>query len=136
MSKTLQLIHQKIETMRHGILRVREGTKQQRMQVSTSVYDGHHLNCVFKDNDTEEELLNREVVLIQRNDNDYLYITGHIDDEVKKNCKVVSLRIIKACWFTRKKRGRVAWLQQKYMYESPRYELKKHHNFFKEKILA
>lgn len=136
MSKTLQLIHQKIETMRHGLLRVREGTEQQRMQVSTSLYDRHHLNCVFKENDSEGELLNREVVLIQRNDNDYLYVTGHIEDEVKKNCKVVSLRIIKACWFTRKKRGRVAWLQQKYMYESPGYNLKKNHSLFNREVLA
>ena len=74
--------------MRHGILRVREGTKQQRMQVSTSVNDGHHLNCIFNDNYTGGELLNREVVLIQKNDNDYLYITGHIDDEVKKTVKL------------------------------------------------
>lgn len=119
MSKVLSLMHQKIETMRHGMLRLKEGDGQARMQVSTCVYDGQSLNCVFNEQDNESRLLNREVVLIQKNGDDYFYITGHVDDEVEKNAKVVSLKITSACWFIRKKKGNVVWMQQKYFFELP-----------------
>ncbi len=117
MNKKLHLIRQKIETMRYGLLRLSEGVEQQTMEVSTSVNDDHLLNCIIK-SDTGL-LLNREVAFIQKKGNDYLYVSGRIDDEVENTCKIVSLRIIKACWFTQKKRGSVVWLKEKYIYENP-----------------
>jgi hypothetical protein len=124
MSRTLRLMHQKMESLRSGLLRFREGAEQQTVQVSTSVYDGQRLNCIFKDTDNGNPLLNREVVLIQKTGNDYFYITGRIDAEVKKICKVASLTITKACWFIRKEKGTVAWLQQKCVYESATEKMK------------
>lgn len=118
MNKTLDLMHQKIETMKHGLLRLREG-KELSVQVSTSVYDGRRLNCIFDEIGTENKLLNKDVVLIQKNGDDYFYITGYVDDEVKNFSKVVSLKITKACWFVRKRKGNVVWMQQKCVFESP-----------------
>ena len=113
-----------MESLRYGLLRFREGAEHQTVQVSTSVYDGQRLNCIFNDPDNGDPLLNREVVLIQKNGDDYFYITGRIDAEIKKICKVASLTITKACWFTRKKKGTVAWLQQKCVYESAEEKMK------------
>jgi hypothetical protein len=80
--------------------------------------DGVHLSCIIREGE-EMPLLNRRVSLIQKHKDDYLYISGEIDDEVKLNCKVVSFRIAKACWFTRKRRGNTVWLQEKYIYQQP-----------------
>jgi hypothetical protein len=125
MSKNLHLISQKIGAIGHGLLRFREGPEQQSMQVSMSVDEGAFLNCIIRDDKEDKILLNREVSLIQRNKEDYLYISGRIDDEVKTNCKIVSLHIVKACWFTRKRKGSAVWLQQKCVYENPVKEIVK-----------
>lgn len=119
MSKKLHLIGQKIQAIRYGLLRFNEGTDQQTMQVSTSIDEESHLNCIIKDEGYHTPLLNRRVSLIQKHKDDYLYISGEIDDEVRTSCKVVSLKIDKACWFTRKRKGNVVWLQEKYIYQSP-----------------
>ncbi len=107
--------------MQHGMLRFYKGVdSQQRMQVRTSADKDDFLNCVIhEDENATEALLNREVVLIQKDKDDYLYLTGLINDEIRNGCKVVSLKINKACWFIKKKRGSVVWLQQKYMFENP-----------------
>jgi len=118
MTKKLHLIGQKIQAIRYGLLRFGEGTELQTMQVSTSMDDGIHLNCIIREGE-ETPLLNRRVCLIQKNKDDYLYVSGQIDDEVKANCKIVSLRIAKACWFTRKRKGNTVWLQEKYIYQDP-----------------
>ena len=118
MSKKLHLIGQKIQAIRYGLLRFTEGTEMQSMQVSTSLDDGIHLNCIIREGE-ETPLLNKRVCLIQKNKDDYLYVSGEIDDEVRTNCKIVSLRIAKACWFTRKRKGNAVWLQEKYIYQHP-----------------
>jgi hypothetical protein len=118
MSKKLHLISQKIQAIRYGLLRFQEDGNQQTMQVSTSMDDGDHLSCIIREAD-EMPLLNKRVSLIQKHKDDYLYISGEIDDEVKLNCKVVSFRIAKACWFTRKRKGNTVWLQEKYIYQEP-----------------
>jgi hypothetical protein len=118
MSKKLHLISQKIQAIRYGLLRFQEDGNQQTMQVSTSMDDGLHLSCIIREGD-EMPLLNRRVSLIQKHKDDYLYISGEIDDEVKLNCKIVSFRIAKACWFTRKRKGNTVWLQEKYIYQQP-----------------
>ena len=122
MNKKLQLITQKVETIRHGLLRINGGAGQH-TQVSTSIDFDNQLNCIIKDENADNKLLNRQVSLIQKNNNDYLYISGRVNDEVKSKCKVVSFKIVKACWFTRKQKGTAVWLQEKYIYECPDKEI-------------
>lgn len=120
MNKSLNIIQQKVGSMRFGLLSVGEGSEKQRLQVNTTrVNEGNQLNCVISGTTNNDQLINREFVLIQKNENDYLYISGRVDDEVKTSAKVVSLNITKACWFVRKTKGSTAWLRQKYIYENP-----------------
>src|SRR5688572_20213939 len=119
MNRSLQIIQQKVGSMRYGLLRFPEDAEKPRIQVSTTLDVNNRLSCVIKGLEGDGNLLNKEVVLIQKNNKDYLYITGRIDDEVKTSSKVISLSITKACWFVRKAKGSVSWMRQKYMYENP-----------------
>ena len=119
MNKSLYIIQQKVGSMRHGLLKFPEEGEKPRIQVSTTIDGTNRLNCVIKNIDAEHPLMNKEVVLIQKNNKDYLYITGHVEDEVKTSSKVISLKITKACWFVRKAKGNISWLRQKYIYENP-----------------
>jgi hypothetical protein len=74
---------------------------------------------VIRGLDANDPMINKEVVLIQKNNKDYLYITGRIDDEVKTTSRVVSLSITKACWYVRKAKGNISWFREKYIYENP-----------------
>ncbi|MBC7873918.1 MAG: hypothetical protein H7Y01_07980 [Ferruginibacter sp.] len=125
MSKKLQLIQNKVESIRYGLLRFSEGSDQQAMHVSTSIDNDQLLNCIIKGDTGNTTFLNRQVSLIQKNEDDYLYISGRINDEVKTHCKVVSLQITKACWFTRKRKGNTVWLQEKYIYQTPGENIEK-----------
>lgn len=118
MNRSLQIIQQKVGSMRVGLLKFPDEGEKPRLHVSTTLDDTNRLNCVIKNADNGT-LLNKEVVLIQKNNKDYLYIVGTIDDEVKTSSKVISLSITKACWFVRKAKGNVSWLSQKYIYENP-----------------
>ncbi len=125
MSKKLKLIKQKVEAICFGLLRCSDGDERQSFQVSTSFDNNHLLNCTIQDeNEKECSLLNRKVSLIQKNDNDYLYLSGQVDEEVK-DFKIVSLRITKACWYVRKRKGNVVWLQEKCMYQVPEETIEK-----------
>jgi hypothetical protein len=125
MYKTLSVIREKIESIGYGLLRVSDEDEQQVMRISPSFTNTDSLNCIINCDDSSKSLLNRKVRIIQKQENDYLYISGLINDEVENNCKVVSLKIIKACWFIKKKRGSVVWLQEKYMYETTREKIEK-----------
>jgi hypothetical protein len=118
MNRSLQIIQQKVGSMRYGLLRFPDSEKP-RIQVSTTLDDKNRLNCVIRGLEGDDKLLNKEVVLIQKNNKDYLYITGRIEDEVETSSKVISLSITKACWFVRKAKGSISWMRQKYMYENP-----------------
>ena len=125
MNRSLQMIQQKSGSMRFGLLRLREENETPRIHVSTSLDGDNRVSCVIKELDIENQMLNKEVVLIQKNDKDYLYITARIDDEVKTTSKVISLNITKACWFVRKAKGNTSWLRQKYVYENPLNRIEK-----------
>lgn len=119
MNRSLQIIQQKVGSMRVGLLKFPDESEKPRIQVSTTLDNANRLNCVIKGSPDGTPLLNKEVVLIQKNNKDYLYIVGTIDDEVKTTSKVISLNITKACWFVRKAKGNISWLRQKYIYENP-----------------
>jgi hypothetical protein len=117
MSNKLDLIRKKVEAIRYGLLRFSDGMMRQTMQVKTLAHGASGVSCIIKDEGNKTSLLNREVNLIQKKDDDYLYISGTVDNEVKTRDKTISLKIIKAFWFTRKKKGSAVWLQEKFTYE-------------------
>ncbi len=122
MSRKLNLIRQKVEAIRYGMLRFNEGSVRKSMEVRALSNNGSRLSCIIKEDTPSASLLHRQVNLIQRKDNDYLYIAGEVDDEVKTKDKTISLKIIKAFWFTRKQKGSSVWLQEKFIYEDDEIE--------------
>lgn len=122
MSRKLHLIRQKVESICYGMLRFSDGSVRTSMEVRALSNNGSRLSCIIKDNTQTTSLLHRQVNLIQKKDNDYLYISGEVDDEVKAKDKTISLKINKAFWFTRKQKGNSVWLQEKFIYDMDEIE--------------
>jgi hypothetical protein len=117
MSNTLQKIVRKIEAVQRGLLRVESADQKLLMQARIGKNE-ELLNCIVDIDGCQLSLLERHVSLIQKDKEDYLYISCKVTDEVRKDAAVIiSMEILKACWFTRRTRGSVSWLQEKYMYE-------------------
>jgi hypothetical protein len=124
MNKELQHIQRKIDSIQSGLLRFRDKDAQMTLQVRATTNDDHSLNCIVTGNSPRGKLLNRNVNLIQKNHDDFLYINGTVSEEVNKKNKILSIHILKASWFVRKSKGHVSWLQEKYIYENfPREEI-------------
>lgn len=117
MDTQLYLIQQKICAIQFGILRVHDQNAKITLQVKTSSNIDNSLNCLVTENSPGKDLVNKHVNLIQKHHNDYLYITGQVADEVNGKGKILSIRILKACWFVKRSKGSVSWLQEKYIYE-------------------
>jgi hypothetical protein len=120
MNKKLLEIQQKIGSIQNGLLRIRDGKNEKvtTLQVKTTANEDDSLNCLVTGESMKHKLLNKEVNIIQKSHNDYLYITGQVEEEVTTKGKILSIRILKACWFVRKRKGSVSWLQEKYLYEN------------------
>jgi len=118
MSNKLQHIQQKIDAIQFGLLRLRDDDHSNTWQVKTTTNEDNSLNCIITDDAPRRRLVNKNVNLIQKYRDDYLYITGTVDEEVNRKSKILSIRILKACWFVRKTKGGVSWLQEKYIYEN------------------
>jgi hypothetical protein len=118
MNKTLRNIKQRMGAIQFGLLRLRDQDEQvTTFQVKLAENEGAMLSCLVTDSVPRLGLLNKSVNLIQKYHNDYLYIAGKVTDEMQSGKKILSVEITKACWFVKKSRGSVSWLQQKYVYE-------------------
>ena len=117
MDKKLHNIQQKIGAIQFGLLRFQDKRSQAAWMVKTTANEDNSLNCVITDDLPKRKLLNKNVNLIQKSHEDYLYISGMVSDEVNKKSKILSIRILNACGFVRRSRGSVSWLQEKYIYE-------------------
>ncbi len=53
---------------------------------------------------------------IQKSDDDYLYVSGQVKEITDRDKKEVFISILKACWYVRKSRGSLSWLQEKHIY--------------------
>jgi hypothetical protein len=118
MNTNLEKILQKVSSVQLGLLRCQLETEKLSLHARAGSVE-NELNCVFSSPEAEVSLLSRNVNLIQMDKDDYLYIACMVKDEVRKDqAMIISLEVVKACWFTRKSKGSVSWLQEKYMYES------------------
>ena len=117
MNNTLQKILRKVESVQVGLLRAENKNEKILLQARAGS-DQDLLNCVV--HKPEENTLNynfRQVSLIQKDKQDYSYITCHVKDQSQNSKTVImSMEVLKACWFTRRSKGSVSWLQQKYTY--------------------
>lgn len=116
MEKARPDIQQKIGALQIGLLRYSHKGKKLSIPVRIAVEEKDSLNCVISDLPSQK-LLNKNVTLIQRDNENYLYIGGRICQETQNKTLVLSVNITKACWFIRRSRGSVTWLQEKCVYQ-------------------
>lgn len=115
MNKALQTIQQKINMIQTGLLRFKHKDNRMSLHVKAASDGDYSFDCV-----TEEEvkgLHNKEVRLVQKHKDDYIYITGKVQTVVKNHNTVISISILKACWFVRESEGTLTWLEEKQVYE-------------------
>lgn len=120
MNKELHLIREKIGDIQFGILRCKdkETDSTKSWQVKAAPDKDNVLHCIVTGEMTGDDIADRQVNLIQKCKNDYLYITGTVSAEAKRKVQILSINIEKACWFVRKKKGSLSFLQEKHMYEN------------------
>jgi len=123
MNKTLSSIKKKMGNIQFGLLRFQEKNRQMTLQVKVAENEGTLLSCMLTDVAPQKKMLTKHVSLIQKCHDDYLYIAGMIVDEMQMSRKILTVQITKACWFVKKSKGNVSWLQQKYIYESLQKEI-------------
>lgn len=109
-------IHEKICSIQVALLRYKEEGKQITLHVKIAVDEEDKISCVVSEDLPAYKLLNKNVILIQKDRDNYMYIGGRITRESKKNKLLLSIDIKKACWYIRKSKGSVTWLQEKCQY--------------------
>jgi len=118
MNKSLHYIQQKSTDIQIGLLRLhgKKGTETWHVKITPESEDS--LNCVFTEGGNLKKLRNRNINLVQKKHDDYLYISGIVEDEAVNGSKILGIRILKACWYEKKTKGTLSWLKEKYIYES------------------
>lgn len=118
MDRTLQKILRKVESVQLGLLRCSEDDQNVSLQARAGM-DETSLNCIVNKESCDISLISKNVRLIQMHKDDYLYISCRVTDEVvRETATIVSMEVLKACWFTRKSKGSVSWLTEKYIYHA------------------
>jgi hypothetical protein len=117
MDKKLHFIREKIDAIEFGLLRYQDNEERITMQVKARCNDGIVLECLATPGSAIPDLTNKRVNLIQKSENDYLYISGQVKEKPARNKKAYSISILKACWFVRKSKGTLTWLQEKHVYD-------------------
>lgn len=117
MKKKMEYIGQKIDAIQFGLLRFRDKKERITLEVRAKVDNENSLLCFIKEKTDLRKLANKKVTVIQRSEEDYLYITGQVEGNMERATKTISVRILKACWFVRRTRGALSWLQEKHIYD-------------------
>lgn len=117
MNKKLHYIGQKIEAIQFGLLRYHDKKDRITMHVTAKTNGDNTLICITTGNADIKKLVNKKVNLIQKSEDDYLYISGEVKEKPDADKKILFISIVKACWFVRKSKGSLSWLQEKYIYD-------------------
>jgi hypothetical protein len=113
MDKKLQRIRHKVSDIQLGLLRfMDEGQRISLLVKAARSSEDNSLNCVLVEDAPGRKFLNKDVNFVQRSHNDYLFVRGKISQEARNGSRFLSLSIEKACWFVRRSRGHVTWLQE------------------------
>jgi hypothetical protein len=124
MDKKLTQIRRKIGNIQSGLLRYRDKNNRIALPVKASMSAlDEGLSCIVMEETSPRPLLNRDVNLVQRSHDDYLYIRGRVSQDTRHGAHVISIDIRKACWFVRKSKGNASWLQEECIYENMAFEL-------------
>ena len=116
MNSKLYLIQKKISSIQYGILRWVEGEEQKSVQVKVVINSKDSVNCKIIDSENIESLLNRHVNIVQKYHEDYLFASGEVTNEAR-DTHIISVKLAKASWFTKVKKGNISWLQEVQKYD-------------------
>src|SRR5689334_1218392 len=124
MSNKLNVILQEVISIQTGLLRFRHREKQQNLQVKVVFGGENSLHCVINSElPGNMKIRGKRIHLIQKYSDNYFFISGYIMREVQETNRILSIGIIKASWFIRKRRGSVTWLREKHTYENEQQAL-------------
>ena len=115
MSRNLHVIQKKIDDIGLGLLRSRENKLTVSIQITAKCDKDNLIQCYAFNTGDLLQLKNKRVSLLQKSNDDYLYIAGQAEVPAK-NGGVLPVRIFKACWFVRKRDGSVTWFLEKHTY--------------------
>ncbi|MGK2863622.1 MAG: hypothetical protein ACSLE0_16945 [Chitinophagaceae bacterium] len=115
MKKNLGPIKRKLDHIQAGLLRFRDNDEQVTLQVNAKSNLDDSINCIITGDVDLNKLPVKLVNLVQKSENDYIYISGEIH-QTPGNHKMISFKVIRGCWFVRKSKGTMTWLQEKYIY--------------------
>ncbi len=117
MKKNLDLIKRKLDNIQAGLLRFRNNDDQVTFQVQAKSVGDDSINCIITSDIDFNKMPDKLVSLVQKSDNDYIYISGEIHQNLGDQ-KMISFKVIRGCWFVRKSKGTLSWLQEKYIYNN------------------
>ena len=117
MNKKLRHIIRKIDAIQFALLRYHDKKGRITRHVKVKTNDNNSLICTLTYNEDLKKLRNKRVNLIQKSEDDYLYISGQITETTAQDEKEICICVLKACWFVRKSRGSLSWLQEKHIYD-------------------
>ena len=109
-------IHEKISSIQLALLRYKHDGKQMTLHVKITVDENDSISCLVPENLPSHKLVNKQVALIQKDRENYVYIGGRITREAVNEKLFLSIEIKKACWYVRKFKGSVSYLQEKCLY--------------------
>jgi hypothetical protein len=117
MNKQLHYIREKIDAIQFGLIRYHDKEERVTLHVQAKMSDENTLVCVCTGNVNLKKLVNKKVSLIQKSENDYLFMCGEVKQKPGRDKKFFYVSLLKACWFVRKSRGTLTWLQEKHVYD-------------------
>lgn len=121
--KPLNHIFKKMMSIGIGMLRSKEDTGQISLQVQ-AIRSNDEFSDWELSEECEQKLLDRTVSLVQKKDDDYIYITGKVARQHIAGRIVLSIKILRACWMVRRSKDSVTWLDEKFIYDVSGAELK------------
>ena len=90
MNKKLHYISQKVDAIQFGLLRYHYKEERITIHVTAKINGTNSLVCTLTGNEDLKKLRNKRVNLIQKSEDDYLYISGQVT-------KTTSRKPITAC---------------------------------------
>ncbi|MES1215882.1 MAG: hypothetical protein ABUT20_10210 [Bacteroidota bacterium] len=122
-NKSLAIITQRIRDIQYGLLRFHHNKNHMAYPVKITANEESILNCIIENDPDSKKFLNKEVSLIQKYNDDYVYVSGTVCEEIQKTKRILFVQIVKASWFVRQSNGNTSWLRQKLQYDN-REEIK------------
>src|SRR5689334_10411891 len=113
MKKPLHVIHEKIGSIQVGLLRYEHNDTKVSLHAEVTTDTNELLHCTVYEDIPSYKLMNKEITLVQKDNDNYMYVDGRISKVVKEKEMVISIDIKKAFWFILKRKGSVTSLHEK-----------------------